>query len=583
MTLRTLIRIPGSWMKPALYTLQAMSEICGLPIQMPGSESGTCTGALQYSLPSDQTKPEAIRAGFIVKMPFLASGEWPLPRPPPFADWKVRAYTWVSDGTTFYVRSPRWHLEKGEVLAQWDEDGMPAVVQSQTAQGTSIEFGMDPVASFFSLATQVDEELVDERDSHGRVPEHKTFPIASGVGGCPTASDSALALGRAVQEACTAADEFLLIKSPWPDEWRCVAAITHDIDSIRKWIPRRIIGLVRGALEDRGIRPLKANIADVPNLIRRFGPVGDPHRNLRALGSLESTLQIHATYFVQMSAGRMHKEPLALYGYRDRYLRGQVNRLAGEGHEIALHASYESADRPETIATEAYRLSVLGMPLGIRQHYLRIRPDMWRTYEGLDFAYDSSIGYSGFPGFRSGLCHPYHPYSGDERDSFSLLELPFAAMDSAIYAAAGGDTHQVKNVLERLGQAISCRRGLFISVWHNHYLDGTLVAPGSVLEWLVTYLKRSGWHFATLGEVANWWEAREAVKLFRIETDKWEVVCQRPIAECPIQVVGRGEIEVANLPRDAWAISGEPPNRTVVFHRLVPSITVIVRRAAGTA
>jgi len=441
---------------------------------------------------------------------------------------------------------------------------------------------MDAVGSFFSLATQVDDGLVAERDSHGRVPQRKTFPIATGAGGLPVASDSALALGRAVQEGCKAADEFLLVKTCWPDDWHCVAAITHDIDSIRKWIPRRLVGLLRGALAVGGVRQLNANLGDAKNRLKRFRPAGDPHRNLTALGSLEKSLQIRATYFVQMSAGRVHREPLALYDYRDKYLRGQVDRLAGEGHEIALHASYESADRPEAIVTEVHRLSSFRIPLGVRQHYLRISPELWTAHEGLDIAYDSSVGYSEFLGFRSGLCHPYHPYGGDGNDSLSILELPFAAMDSAVYAAAGGDTQEMEKVLNRLGEAISSRHGLFISVWHNHYLDGALVARGSVLEGFVRHLRRTGWHLATLGEVAKWWGAREAVRLLRVKPDAWAITCERPVAECSIQVVGGGEIEVVNLPREDWAISGEPPIRSIVLHRLVPSTTVTVRRTAGS-
>ena len=405
-----------------------------------------------------------------------------------------------------------------------------------------------------------------------------TFPIARGLALLPTATDSAVLVQKAIGAACKYASVFLVMKAAWPDGGRSVACITHDVDSVRKWNLRRIVGRVvtvpsRGTIRQRG-RWLKRTLFG----LAEGAGITDPHRNLASIRALELDHGIKATYFLQMVDHPQRQEPLAMYAYRDPYLRREVAALRNEGHEIALHSSYESGADPARLRDEVRRLLSLRPASGSRQHYLRIHSNLWAELWSLGLRYDSSVGYSDFVGFRSGACHPYRPFNKDTGCEFSTLEIPFCVMDSGLFQSCGGNRSQMEGLLDALADSVGYRNGVLVSIWHNQYRDGSLLARGSIFEWFVGRLEHKGWEFWTMERVARWWSAREAVELSCRGEDQWSVVPHSDIDQLSLRCYGGAAGDIDGVAKDAVKVTPGDPFSLVTIQGLKASTPITVHR-----
>lgn len=580
MTIQADIQVPATWLDRAQYSLAGIAAFCGVSLGVRDLTPGVAIGRVVYApLQSMSLSPEDAGASFLVRIPYLGGDNG---SSPVRDESDTLVCSWGVDRAPLYVRSRAIALRRGGPLARWSHSGDPAIVLFESGSLTVVDFSFDAISSFFSAIAQVDEDSIGDRDTHGRPPQRLTFPIAAGVPLSPIATDSALLVQKAIGAACTNAGVFLLMKAPWPNGVRAVACITHDVDSVRKWILPRLVGRVRAVSnEDNGIqvhlglRPIVLGVAEVAGL-------RDPHRNLRGIRRLELEHGIKATYFLQMTERPGRQEPLALYGHRNRYLRREMRVLNQEGHELALHSSYESGANPARLQEEVRRLSSLRSPSGSRQHYLRIHPRLWEELRSLGLQYDSSVGYSDFVGFRSGACHPYHPFNGETGGEFSVLEIPFSIMDSGLFQSCGGNRSQMESLLNALTDIVEYRNGALVSIWHNQYLDGSLLAAGSVFDWFITHLEEKGWEFWTLERVARWWNARDAVELICRGPDMWNVVPHENIEQLSLRCYGGVPGHVDGVGKDACTINPGDPFSVVTIGGLRASSPVTVHRRAAT-
>lgn len=580
MTIRARIQVPVAWLDRAKYSLAGIADFCGVSVALEDSMPVVAPGQLVYAPPESMSfSPEEAEEGFLLRIPFLEGEADPYLRQD---ESDIRACFWEGDRAHLSVRSRAIPLRHGSPLARWSDGGDPAIVLYQSGGLTVVDFSFDPISSFFGAIAQVDEHSIRERDTHNRPPQRLTFPISAGVALAPIATDSALLVQKAIGAACTNANVFLLMKGPWPNEARFVACITHDVDSVRKRILPRLIGRIRAPsirngrlLHRRGLKAVLQGLAEIAG-------VKDPHRNLDGIRTVELGHGIKATYFLQMSERPGRQEPLALYSFRDRYVRREVAALNKEDHEIALHSSYESGADPTRLREEVRRLSRLSTPSGSRQHYLRINRDLWAELRSLGLQYDSSVGYSDYVGFRSGACHPYRPFNDEAGGEFSVLEIPFSVMDSGLFQSCGGNRGQMEALLNALSDIVAYRNGVLVSIWHNQYRDGSLLAEGSVFDCFIARLKQRGWGFWTLERVARWWNARNAVELVCHGADLWSVVSHEDIDHLSLRCYGGIAGEVDGAGKDGYAISPGDPYSVVTIRRLKASVPVTIHRRAVT-
>jgi hypothetical protein len=71
--------------------------------------------------------------------------------------------------------------------------------------------------------------------------------------------------------------------------------------------------------------------------------------------------------------------------------------------------------------------------IGARHHFWHLDPaapfETLRIHEKAGLLYDSSLAFEFYPGFRRGVCHPFHVFDPIERRELNSLELAPAWMD----------------------------------------------------------------------------------------------------------------------------------------------------------
>ena len=175
-----------------------------------------------------------------------------------------------------------------------------------------------------------------------------------------------------------------------------------------------------------------------------------------------------------MAAHRVVQDGPAPEEY-DRLRPRVVETLLGLGCEIGLHASYAAAFDTALVAEEKAELERLGATLhGQRYHYLRVDPHAnLAPLADLGFAYDSSLGFGGAPGFRAGIAHPFRPWDLEHDRPLDLVEIPLAAMDVTLAEPRylGLSVKEAERRLLALLDWAAEHGGGFSILWHTDRFD----------------------------------------------------------------------------------------------------------------
>lgn len=186
-----------------------------------------------------------------------------------------------------------------------------------------------------------------------------------------------------------------------------------------------------------------------------------------------------AFYFI---CGRTNATRDAWYEPEAPAIRALMRRIHERGHEIGLHASYDTYRSPAALAQEAKRLKRICGEEGIHQecwggrmHYLR-----WETpttlhgwaLAGMD--YDSTLSYADAAGFRCGTCFSYPAFDAQAGEPLPLRIVPLIAMEQSVISSAYGNLGVGTAALEKFSQlknACAAVGGCFTLLWHNSQLE----------------------------------------------------------------------------------------------------------------
>ena len=331
-------------------------------------------------------------------------------------------------------RRARWVLETiGAPGVQWEYD---ARAWEQVDRG---ERPRDELAAgFFDLARL--EERDAPRDEHGR------FRAASSA--LDPLDPPLERLRRTVGVA--PASQFAV-------------ALTHDVDSVRRWTTRG----VRGALA----RAKSGDFRDVPALVRlplHKARRTDPNWQWERIVAGERERGATSTFFV-LAANRHRLDAQAPELY-DRLRPRLLDALRGLRAEIAVHGSYLAADDASLLVEEA---TVLGSPAGQRYHFLRVDPHRnLAPLAELGFRYDSSLGYAETLGFRAGVARPFRPWDVARDRPLDLVEIPLAVMDATLDRYLRLTAREAEaRVLALLDRAAE-NGAAFALLWHPDRYEG---------------------------------------------------------------------------------------------------------------
>ena len=315
--------------------------------------------------------------------------------------------------------------------------------------------GDDLAEAFFHLARI--EERNGPRDEHGRFPASAT---------CLDPLDPPLERLR----------RDLGLDPPRWGGARFAVALSHDVDIPWRWTRKgirlgagRLKAAVRGRDGSAAWREARG-LAAVP--VHRVRGT-DPNFSFERIVDVERTRGASSVFFL-LAAHRVVQDGPAPADY-DRLRPRVVETLLGLGAEIGLHGSYAAAFDPGFVAEEKAELERLGATLhGQRYHYLRVDPHAnLAPLAELGFAYDSSLGFGGAPGFRAGIAHPFRPWDFEHDRPLDLLEIPLAVMDVTLAEPRylGLSVKEAERRLLALLDWAAEHGGGFSILWHTDRFD----------------------------------------------------------------------------------------------------------------
>lgn len=339
-------------------------------------------------------------------------------------------------------------------------------------EGDCIRLGLDVPGSAFFLLSRYEELIGARHDQHGRFSADASLAARAGFLHRPLANEYLEVLW-----AC--------MKRLWPGLARrrrsYAVDLSHDVDRPfdidgRSW-PR----VVRSVGADLLLRkdPLLAARRLVSRLRRGEARWrSDPNNTFASILATSERHGLKSTFYFK--AGCTHPRYDDPYSLDAPPIQALLREIHERGHEIGLHPSYDTwRDRSRVAAELAVlrrateRIGIQQSTWGGRQHYLRFRaPETWRHYEAAGLAYDATLTFADWAGFRCGTCYDYPVFDLENRQPLRLRERPLIVMEGTMLGKRYMrlSPKQARQTIVALAQA--CRRfgGTFSLLWHNSEL-----------------------------------------------------------------------------------------------------------------
>lgn len=345
--------------------------------------------------------------------------------------------------------------------------------QAITTTQTTIHCNIDIFGSIFFMLSRFEEVALADRDARDRFPATASLSFRAGF------------LDRPI------VDEYIellwsLMKRLWPGLERRrrqgTVKVSCDVDQPFDRIGRDPVMLARVLRHELYLKPRPTIAARrVANFVA--SPFGSHHFDPFYsfdwyMDQCERAGHRAAFYFIaDHSAGAID----GTYEIDEPRILALMRKLAGRGHEIGMHGSYNTYRDAAQIAHERGRLAraceAAGLdekPLGNRQHYLR-----WDSAETPDhleaagFDYDTTGSFADRPGFRYGTCHPFAMWSWKTLGPLKLRQHPLVIMECSVLAdgyLGMGHSQDALDLMKTLKERALRYGGDFTLLWHNSEL-----------------------------------------------------------------------------------------------------------------
>jgi len=355
-------------------------------------------------------------------------------------------------------------------------------------------------------------------DRFNRVPSSETPLVSAQAEREPVISIAGQALASAVRAA--AGQRPYCSIDPWPRGRTWAVALSHDLDVVQWWPAFTSLRLLELTKRRQLVRALR-----VIGAAAFTGGRDVVWRGIRSLLDTESEHQVRSTWFVLCGSPTFATARAGdlTYSPESELARRILRAIAEGGHEIGLHGSFATSDDHSLFPAQRDRLQALvGGVTGVRQHYLRMRPDS--TPRGMakgGFRYDSTFGYADRNGFRLGTADVVPLWDVDADASTQIDEAPFTWMDRALSKYRGVEDPD-RWIDDALALADACRdvNGLWVGIWHPNLTPalGFPDAPTAYRRLVSSLSEREPW-FAPLGEIVTWRQTRRSTRATGVRPD----------------------------------------------------------------
>lgn len=242
---------------------------------------------------------------------------------------------------------------------------------------------------------------------------------------------------------------------------------TYDIDiawSFRhKGWPRNLGGLLMSLAENEW-----AAANERINVL--FGKHKDPFDSYDWLHTLHKEYRLKPLYFFLLADKNKDYDKNILPAKRAMQ---KLIKQHADKYSIAIHPSWQSGDKHDLLQKEIKTLEkITGKKVTkSRQHYIRMTlPDTYKTLIDAGITEDYSMGYGSINGFRASYCLPFKWHDLEEEKTTSLTIYPFCYMDANSYYEQHETCEEALNEMSHYFEITKKVNGLFIMIWHNHFL-----------------------------------------------------------------------------------------------------------------
>ncbi len=373
-------------------------------------------------------------------------------------------------------------------LAQWNvsediadvnlvENSIPVIFGDEVyliSHDNGLHLGLDIFGSAFFMLSRYEEAVKSERDIHDRFPASASLAYQAGFLHRPIVNEYLEIL-------------WVCMKQLWPSLKRkpreFQMKVSCDVDHPYQCGIKNPLRQVKHIAGDLIIRKSpKRAIKSVINYFasKRGNYSYDPYytRFEWMMDVNEKAGNKVAFYFI---AG--HSEPAmdGCYSLDEPVIRKLMRRIHDRGHEIGLHASYNTYNDKDQLCREADNLRRIMKEEGIqqeilggRQHYLRWEtPTTFRNWDVAGLDYDTTLSFADHAGFRCGTCYEYPVYDVVNQQPLKLRERPLIAMEgSVIYKCymGLGTGEKAFEAFQQMKAYCQQFNGNFTLLWHNDCL-----------------------------------------------------------------------------------------------------------------
>jgi hypothetical protein len=381
-------------------------------------------------------------------------------------------------------------IEEIPVLYPVDRDSMVFF----SFQGKNLVFHHDLLKSIFHLLSGYEELKIGARDAYGRSPYSESLQFQLGIIETPVVNYYMQIIAEGVRQFCELNRIPLGIN---PVLEAPILMLSHDVDLIDAYDLKetgykfkQLLGLAGSPYTRR------EKFRDASNALLHFlNPFSreNPFWNFEQLMEWESQRGFHSTYFFLEKDGDYDN---SRYRFHHRRIRKLIGELSGRGHEIGIHGTMQSFNDPDAMRRTVEHLrAVSPKPVdGIRQHYLKFRPDLTaRIQSDAGLTYDASLGFPEHDGFRNSYCWPCRFFDFRNNRSMDFWEIPLTFMDVTHFQYRKLSLEQSMRSVEKLAAEVVKFNGIFSLLWHNSFFNEREL-PGITVHYtgLLDHLKTLG-------------------------------------------------------------------------------------------
>lgn len=377
-------------------------------------------------------------------------------------------------------------------------------------------FAFDLIGNIFFHLVNSEESIFFNRDSLDRFPD--SLSIFNDEAMYPFINKYLWLVDEILLDSIKERKEyFLLRKEYWPKGEDFAVAISHNVNRVKKWT---FGSLIKSTLTDFLVfYKLKYVINNALSRLKYIITNIEEYWNFEFIDELENQFDFKSTYFFGMLS---KSDNFIDYNIDEDDIREEITRLMGQGNEIALLGSVESA-KADILENEKKILEDFGQEnIGIRQtEHIYDQKITTEFHNKHKIYYDSTRSFVHQVGYKNGLGLPFYNFTvlnidiqNNEKKCLrsSCLEIPVNFSDEILklskYKRMPYD--EAKETLMKLIDIAQHNKSLlnlnfstnnFTDIPYNEELQRLLHEKLMELNVFKTNL---------LG-IAQWWRRREAV------------------------------------------------------------------------